>query len=150
MTLGNGNCQQDNKGAITSCSFVDDPNSPPAIFEPTSLKSEGLCWEKPVVEAPCFVTPEVDAALNVAGLIIGMKMVVVAGTFSGKNPKLEIVGGHLHGFLPKVIAQTIQLDLPNGQITLDQLLTQAPLEKNGNLVGWTLNFSFKAAQQAEK
>lgn len=69
-----------------------------------------------------------------ANIIVNMKIIVTTETFNNKNPKLKIINNHLHNFLPKIITQTIQLNLPNNQITLNQLLTQTPLKKNGNLI----------------
>ena len=114
------------------------------------ITTYGACADTLQIPSPCFKTPKKNGlVLSIADVSIGLKHAFAAGQFQDKNPQAFIQSGHLQGFMPKPLAQTIQFNLPTGEaLTLAQLLSQvATVEVDGH-PGWTLEFKYNASQNS--
>jgi hypothetical protein len=149
LSIGDGTCERDAMGKILACDFASGNESPPVVFSDVAVQTTSGCLDTPDISAPCFATPTKNGlVLMVADISIGLKEAAAWGSFTGKNPNAAINTGHLKGFMPKAIAQTIQFNLPTGQpLTLAQLLGQVPTIVVDGHPGWTLEFGYKASQQ---
>jgi hypothetical protein len=149
LTIGDGTCERDAVGKILNCDFLSGNAPPPVVFSDVAVQTTAECLDTPNVSAPCFGTPTKDGlVLMVGDISIGLKDAAAWGSFTGQNPNAAIETGHLKGFMPKTIAQTIQFNLPTGQpLTLAQLLGQVPTLVVDGHPGWTLEFGYKASQQ---
>jgi len=149
MSVGEGLCKRDEMGVIQQCVLESNADTPTVIFDDVPIATMGACGESLAINAPCFSTPPKNGlVLTIAGVTIGLKNAAAAGQFQGINPLASIHDGHLQGFMPTALAQTIQFNLPTGQaLTLAQLLSQVTTIEVDGHPGWTIEFKFDASQQ---
>jgi len=150
VTLGEGICERNDVGEIVHCQWQDKPEKPAVTFQNVPITTYGTCTDTVDIPSPCFKTPKKNGVvLSVADVSIGLKHAFAAGQFQSKNPQAFIESGHLQGFMPKTLAQTIQFNLPTGEpLTLAQLLSQVTTVEVDGHPGWTLEFKFNASQNS--